>query len=65
MKITTHLDEKLLEGAMKASRARTKREVLEEGLRRVISDRKNREFVRRMHTFNLTWTHDELMRSRE
>jgi Arc/MetJ family transcription regulator len=65
MKITTYVDEKLLDGAMKAARARTKREVIEEGLRRVIKDRKHREFAQRLDAFNVTWTHDELMRSRE
>jgi Arc/MetJ family transcription regulator len=50
---------------MKAARARTKREVIEEGLRRVIKDRKHREFAQRLDAFNVTWTHDELMRSRE
>jgi Arc/MetJ family transcription regulator len=64
MKITTHVDEKLLKDAMKATRARTQREVIERGLQNVLQETKHRDFAKRFGKFNIVWTHDELMRSR-
>ena len=64
MKITTYIDEELLKKAMKASQARTKREVLERGLRTVLQETRHREFVKRFRDIQPSWTHDELMRSR-
>jgi len=65
VKIATHVDEKLLKDAMKATRARTKRDVIEQGLRSLLPTRKHREFAKRLGEFKVSWTHDELMRSRE
>ena len=65
MKITTYIDEDLLKRAMKASQARTQREVIERGLRNVLQETKHKEFVRRFGNIQPSWTHDELMRSRE
>jgi Arc/MetJ family transcription regulator len=64
VKITTHVDEKLLKDAMKATRARTQRDVIEQGLRNVLQESKHREFAKRFAKFRIAWTHDELMRSR-
>ncbi|MEK7475654.1 MAG: type II toxin-antitoxin system VapB family antitoxin [Candidatus Coatesbacteria bacterium] len=64
MKITTHVDEKLLKDAMKATRARTQRDVIERGLRNVLQESKHRELAKRLGKFRIAWTHDELMRSR-
>ena len=65
MKITTHIDEHLLRQAMRATRARTKREVLERGLATVVAETKHARFVRAFPRFRLTWSHASLMRSRE
>ncbi len=65
MKITTHIDEKLLKDAMKAARAKTQRAVLEEGLRKVVAEKSNREFAKKLGTFHVSWTHERLMKSRE
>jgi Arc/MetJ family transcription regulator len=64
MKITTRIDERLMREAMRATRSRTKREVLERGLARVLAEAKHREFARNLHRFKVNWTHDSLMRSR-
>lgn len=65
MKITTHVDEKLLKDAMKATRARTKRDVIEQGLRSLLPTTKHREFAKRFGKLRIAWTHDGLLRSRE
>lgn len=64
MKMTTHIDERLLKHAMRVTRARTKREALERGLQAVIDEAKHHEFVREFRTFRLTWSRDALRRSR-
>lgn len=64
MKITTHIDEKLLANALKATRARSQREVLEMGLRQVLKESRSREFAKNLHRFDVAWTHDGLMKSR-
>jgi Arc/MetJ family transcription regulator len=64
MKITTNVDDRLLKDAMKATRSRSYREAIECGLRRIIQEEKNHEFVKRFAEYRISWTHDELMRSR-
>ena len=65
VKITTHVDEKLLKDAMKATRARTQHDVIERGLRSLLQETKRGRFVKRFGRIRIAWTHDELMRSRE
>lgn len=62
--MTTHIDERLLKAAMRVTRARTKREVLERGLQTVIDEARHHDFVRDFRIFRLTWSRDELRRSR-
>jgi len=65
MKITTYIDEDLLKKTMRATQAKTKREVIERGLRNILQETKHRDFVRRFGNLHVSWTHDDLMRSRE
>ena len=65
MKITTYIDERLLKRAMKASKARTKREVLENGLRTLLAEIQRNVFVKEFDQLRLRLTtHDlEMLRS--
>jgi Arc/MetJ family transcription regulator len=63
-KTTVLLDEKLLETAIQAIGARTKREAIEAGLQSLVQ-RHNRESLRKeLGTFNMDLTLDELERLR-
>ncbi len=64
MKITTYIDERLLAQAMKALRARSKREVLETGLRTLLAEIQRKTFVREFDHFRLRLTPAELEQAR-
>ena len=62
---TVFIDEKLISEARKLTNIKTKREVIEEGLRELIR-KKNRELLRsELGTFNIALTIKELERMRE
>jgi Arc/MetJ family transcription regulator len=64
-KTTVDIDDILIAQAMQATRLRTKREVIEEGLRELIRNR-NRELLRQeLGTFDLDLTLDRLRTLRE
>ena len=64
-KTTVVIDEELMEEAMNASELRTKREVLEEGLRELVRKR-NRQLLRGdLGTFDLDLTLQSLDRDRQ
>ena len=60
MKITTYIDEKLLKQALKASRARTQREVLENGLRTLLAEIQRNTFLREFDDLRLRLSPKEL-----
>ena len=63
-KTTLVIDEELLDAAMKAVGARTKKEVVEAGLKSLVRDR-NREALRKgLGTFEIDLTLEELDRLR-
>jgi Arc/MetJ family transcription regulator len=63
-KTTVQIDESLLEEAVKAMGAKTKKEAIEAGLKYLVQ-RKNREALRReLGTFDIDLTLDELERIR-
>ncbi len=64
MKITTYIDERLMAKAMKASRSRTKREVLESGLRTLLSEIQRKTFVKDFDHLRLRLTPMELDHAR-
>lgn len=64
MKITTHIDGALLERVLRVSHARTKREVLENGLRALWADIQRNTFVREFDHLRLRLTPRELDTSR-
>lgn len=64
MKITTYIDERLLQKALRASRARSKREVLESGLRLLLSEIQRNTFVKEFDHFRMALTPSELDRIR-
>ena len=64
MKITTHIDERLLKRAIKASRARTKREVLESGLRSLLAEIQRNTFIGEFDHLRLRITPEDLARLR-
>ena len=61
MKITTYIDEALLKRAMKAMRARTQREAIEEGLKRVLAEAKHIEFSKSFGEFEVGFSYEDLM----
>ena len=63
-KTTVVLDERLLQSAVEAIGARSKKEAIEAGLKALVT-RKNRETLRReLGTFDIDLTSDELERLR-
>lgn len=60
MKITTYIDGNLLKQALRVSRSRTKREVLESGLRTLLSEIQRNTFVRDFDHLRLRLTPEEL-----
>jgi hypothetical protein len=63
-KITTFIDEKLLKEAIKETRARSQREVLEEGLRRLMANVRAKRFARDLKHLKLGLTMKELRGAR-
>lgn len=63
-KITTYIDGGLLNKAIKALHARSKREVLEHGLRTLLAEVQRRTFVREFDHIRLRLTPGELAESR-
>ena len=64
-KTTVVLDDKLIEEALRATKLKTKRQVIEEGLRELIR-KKNRELLREeLGTYDIELTIEELERLRE
>ena len=62
---TVTIDDKLLRDALRLTKLRTKREVIEEGLRELIR-RRNREALRtELGTFDLDLTLEDLRRIRD
>ena len=53
MKITTHIDEKLLKKAQKETGIGSQREVLETGLKNLLADVKRKRFVKDFDKFRL------------
>lgn len=64
MKITTYIDERLLKQALRASRARTKREVLESGLRSLLSEIQRNTFVSEFDHLRLRISPEDLAQLR-
>ncbi len=64
MKITTYIDERLLKRALKESRARSKREVLESGLRILLAEIQRNTFIREFDHLRLRLSPEELSESR-
>ncbi|MBI3323266.1 MAG: type II toxin-antitoxin system VapB family antitoxin [Candidatus Omnitrophica bacterium] len=64
MKITTYIDERLLKRAVRASRAKTKREVLENGLRSLLAEIQRNTFVSEFDHLRLRTSPEELARLR-
>ncbi len=64
MKITTYIDERLLKRALRASRARTKREVLESGLRSLLAEIQRNTFVSEFDHLRLRISPEELAQIR-
>jgi len=63
-KTTVFIDEILMKDAIKATKLRTKRDVIEEGLRELIR-KKNRELLRQeLGTFDIELSLEELKRLR-
>ena len=65
MKITTYIDGTLLGRALKASGARTKRQVLESGLRTLLAEIQRGTFIKEFDHFRLNLTPAELERIRQ
>jgi hypothetical protein len=63
-KITTYIDKSLLTQAVKETHAHSQREVLEAGLRILLSDVRRRGFVRNFDKLRLGFTGEELKWSR-
>ncbi len=63
-KITTYIDEQLLKKALKVSRSKSKREVLESGLRTLLAEVQRNTFVREFDHLRLRLSPEELARSR-
>ncbi|KKL69889.1 hypothetical protein LCGC14_2110400 [marine sediment metagenome] len=62
---TVIIDDKLLENALKVTKLRTKRAVIEEGLRELVR-KKNRELLRKeLGTFDISLSLQELNKMRE
>ena len=62
---TVIIDDKLLENALKVTKLRTKRAVIEEGLRELVR-KKNRELLRKeLGTFDISLSLQELNKIRE
>ena len=64
MKITTYIDGDLLKQAFRISRSRTKREVLESGLRSLVAEVQRHTFVRDFDHLRLRLSPDELAEAR-
>ncbi len=64
MKITTHIDERLLAKAMRALKASSQREALEAGLKNLLADIERKAFVKEFSRYQLNWTSSKLSRSR-
>lgn len=63
-KTTVVLDDKLIEKALRTTNLKTKKEVIEEGLKELIR-KKNRELLRKeLGTYDIELTHEELERLR-
>jgi len=60
MKITTYIDGRLLSKALSVSRARTKREVLESGLRALLSEIQRNTFIREFDHLRLRLSLEDL-----
>jgi Arc/MetJ family transcription regulator len=63
-KITTYIDDRLLKRALRASGARTKREVLESGLRTLVAEIQRNTFVREFDHLRLNLSPEGLAQSR-
>jgi len=64
MKITTHIDENLLKRAKRKTGIASQREVLETGLRNLLSDIERKSFVREFDKFRLDLSPKILKESR-
>ncbi len=64
MKITTHIDEGLLKQAKRETGIATQREVLEAGLRNLLSEIQRKSFVKDFDKFRLNLTPKSLKESR-
>ncbi len=64
MKITTHIDEKLLKRAKKETGIKSQREVLETGLINLLADAQRKKFVKDFDKFRLHLTLHTLQQSR-
>jgi len=64
MKITTHIDEKLLKQAKQKTGIVSQREVLETGLRNLLAEIQRKSFVKDFDKFSLDLTAKSLKESR-
>lgn len=64
VKITTYMDDRPLKRAIRATRARSKREVLEEGLRTLSAEVQRKTFVREFDHLRLSLSPEELSEAR-
>lgn len=64
MKITTHIDKTLLQKALRATGAKSQREVIEDALRNLLSDIQRKRFVKEFDSFRLDLSVRSLQRQR-
>jgi hypothetical protein len=60
VKITTHIDGRLLRQTRRESGARSQREVIEEGLRNLLADARRKRFVKECDRFRISFDLKEL-----
>ncbi|UCE17664.1 MAG: type II toxin-antitoxin system VapB family antitoxin [Gemmatimonadota bacterium] len=64
MRSTIDIDDDLLQKAMKLTKAKTKRELINMSLREIIHAKRRKRLVNRLGNFNLNLTHKELEKMR-
>jgi Arc/MetJ family transcription regulator len=64
MRSTIDIDDDLLQKAMKLTKAKTKRELINMSLREIIRTKRRQRLVDRLGNFNLNLTHKELEKIR-
>jgi Arc/MetJ family transcription regulator len=63
-KITVFIDDQLIENALRATKSKTKREVIERGLRELLRKNSQEMLKRELGTFDIDLTLDRLEKKR-